>query len=307
MNIKSLDHILDLAKKIGPKKVAVALAEDEEILVALERAKEEKIVEPILVGTKDKIEALAKSNGIDLEDFEIIQQGNGFEASKLCCQFLNSGKADVIMKGLVDSSTFLQAVLDKENGLHKMRMLSHVAVFEIPAYPKLLIVTDAGVNIAPKVDEKAEIIRNAIRVAHSLGIDNPLVACVAAVEKINPKMPATLDAQELSNMSRRGEIEGGIVDGPFGLDNAVSEISARIKKISSPVAGKADIILAPDIECGNVIYKSLVEFAKARCAAIVVGANKPVVLTSRADSDENKFMSIALGVVNTAILKQQGG
>ena len=303
MNIKSLDHVLDLAKKIGPKKIAVPLAEDEEILVALGRAKKEKIVEPILVGAKEKIIALAKSKNIDLDDFEIIQQEDGFEASMLCCRLLNSGKADIIMKGLVDSSTFLKAILDKENGLHKMRMLSHVAVFEIPTYPKLLIITDAGVNIAPRVDEKAEIIRNAIGVAHCLGIDNPLVACVAAVEKVNPKMQATLDAQELSNMSKRGEIKGGIVDGPFGLDNAVSEISAKIKKINSPVAGKADIILAPNIECGNVIYKSLVEFAKAKCAAVVVGTKQPVVLTSRADSDENKFMSIALGVVNTTILK----
>jgi phosphate butyryltransferase len=297
--MKSLNDIFDLAKRIGPKRVAVALAEDEDVLVALKRAQREKVVEGILVGSKEKIVSLADKNEIDLKSFQVIDQPDEFEASLFCCELINQGMADVIMKGLVNTGTFMKAILDKDKGLGKGRLLSHVAVFEIPNYPKLLLITDAAINIAPNLAQKAQIIQNAIEVAHSLGIDNPLVACVAAVEKVNPKMPATIDAEALAIMSKKGEIKGGIVDGPFGLDNAVSEESARIKGVKSPVAGKADIILAPDIECGNVIYKILVEFAQAKCAAIVIGTKAPVVLASRADSDETKLMSIALGVVNT--------
>jgi phosphate butyryltransferase len=301
--MKSLNDILSLAKSIGPKRIVVAQAEDEEVLIALRRAKKENIIEGILVGTKEKIISLCQKNKINLKDFEIINQPNSMGASLLCCELINQGRADVMVKGLVSTGTFMKAILDKEKGLEKGKLLSHVAVFEIPSYPKLLLLTDAAINIAPDFMQKSEIIQNAIEVAHSLGIENPLVACVAAMEKPNTNMPATVDAAILSLMSKRGQISGGIVDGPFGLDNAISEESARIKGVKSPVAGKADIILAPNIECGNVIYKTLVEFAQAKCAAIVVGTKAPVVLTSRADSDETKLISIALGVVNTVKLK----
>ena len=297
--MKSLNAILDLAKRIGPKKVAIARAEDEEVLIALKRAKEEKIMEGILIGTKEKICSLAKEIGLNLKDFEIIDEPDGYKASLLCCELIHQNKADVMMKGSVDTGTFMKAILDKEKGLLEGRLLSHVAIFEIPDYPKLLLLTDAAINIAPDFREKAEIIENATGVAHSLGIETPLVACVAAMEKINFKMPATVDAAILSMMSKRGQINGAVVDGPFGLDNAVSLESAQIKGVKSPVAGRADIILVPDIECGNAIYKTLIEFAKAKCAAIVVGTRAPVVLTSRADSGQTKFISIALGVVNT--------
>ncbi|MCJ7508407.1 MAG: phosphate butyryltransferase, partial [candidate division Zixibacteria bacterium] len=191
--MKSLNDIFDLAKRIGPKRVAVALAEDEDILVALKRAKKENVIEGILVGTKEKIISLADKNGIDLKTFQVIDQPDEFEASLLCCELINQGKADVIMKGLVSTGTFMKAILYKDKGLEKGRLLSHVAVFEIPNYPRLLLITDAAINIAPNLAQKAQIIQNAIEVAHSLGIGNPLVACVAAVEKVNPKMPATID------------------------------------------------------------------------------------------------------------------
>lgn len=301
--MKSLNDILNLAKNIGPKKVAVAQAEDEEVLIALNRAREENIIEGILVGDEGKITSLAQKNKINLDDFRIINQPQGLEACLLCCELIEGGKADLMMKGLVSTSVFLKAILDKEKGLRNSKLLSHVAVFQLPSYPKLLLLTDAAINIAPNLLEKAQIIQNAIGVAHCLGIENPLVACVAALEKVNPKMPATVDAAILSMMAKRGQITGALVDGPFGLDNAVSEESARIKGVEGPVAGKADIILVPDIECGNAIYKTLMEFAQAECAAIVAGTGVPVVLTSRADSSETKFMSIALGVVNRASLK----
>jgi phosphate butyryltransferase len=192
-----------------------------------------------------------------------------------------------------------KAILDKEKGLRTGKLLSHVAVFEIPAYHKLLMVTDAAINVNPTLSHKAQIAQNAVDVAHSLGIELPNVACIAAVEKLYPvKMPATLDCACLSMMAKRGQIRGAVVDGPLGLDNAVSEESARVKGVKSEMAGKVDILLCPSVEAGNVIYKTLMEFTQARCAAVVVGTKSPVVLTSRADSHETKFTSIALGVAS---------
>ena len=297
--MKSLNDILNLAKKIGPKKVAVALAEDAEVLLALEQARKEKIIEGILVGTRERIEELALKNQIDIQKFEIDEENDGLTASLKCCELINKGKADLIMKGLVRTAHFMKAILDKEKGLGKGKLLSHVAVFEIPQYPKLLTITDAAINISPGLMEKAQITQNAVDVSHSLGIETPLVACIAATEKVNPdKMPATVDCACLSKMAQRGQIKAAIVDGPFGLDNAISQKSAEIKGVKSQVAGKADIILCPNIETGNVIYKTLIEFAQAKCAAIVAGTKVPVILTSRADSYETKFMSIALGVAS---------
>lgn len=299
MEMKSLNDILNLAKKIGPKRLAVASAEDEEILLALEQARKEGMVEGILVGTKEKIEALARKNKIDLQKFEFEEQTDGFEASLTCCELINKGKADLMMKGLVGTAHFVKAILDKEKGLGTGKFLSHVAVFEIPRYPKLLMVTDAAINISPGLLEKAQIIQNAVDFCHFFGIETPLVACIAAVEKVNPdRMPSTVDCACLSRMAQRGQIKGAIVDGPLGLDNAVSEKSAEIKGVRSPVAGQADIILCPDIETGNAIYKTLIEFAQAKGGALVAGTKAPVILTSRADSYETKLMSIALGVVS---------
>ncbi len=299
MEMKSLNDILDLAKKVGPKKVVVALAEDEEVLLALEQARKEKVIEGILVGTKEKIEELALKNLIDIEKFEIDEETDGFSASLKCCELINKGKADLIMKGWVGTANFMKAILDKEKGLGTHKLLSHVAVFEIPAYPKLLMITDAAINISPGLMEKAQIIQNAVDVSHSLGIETPLVACIAAIEKVNPdRMPATVDCACLSKMAQRGQIKGAVVDGPLGLDNAISEKSAEVKGVKSQVAGKSDIILCPNIETGNVIYKTLIEFAQAKCAAIVAGTKVPVILTSRADSHETKFMSITLGVAS---------
>jgi phosphate butyryltransferase len=297
--MKTLEDILVLAKKIGPKKVAVAQAEDEEVLVALEQARKEKIVQVILVGRPERIKSLAEKHKIEIDRFEIRPETKGFSASLEGCDMVNRGEADFMMKGLVGTAPFLKAVLDKERGLQVGRLLSHVAIFQISTYPKLLIVTDVAINISPSLLEKAQIIQNAVNVARSIGIDTPNVACIAAVEKVYPdKMPATLDCACLSMMARRGQITGAMVDGPFGLDNAISEEAARIKGVKSEMAGKVDIILCPAIETGNAIYKTLTSLAQAKCAALVVGTKAPVVLTSRADSHETKFMSIALGVAS---------
>jgi phosphate butyryltransferase len=297
--MKTLDDIVTLAKKVGPKKIAVAQAEDEEVLVALEQARREKIVEVILVGKRDKIENLAERNQIDTSKVKILEEAEGILATRKCCELVNRGEADLVMKGLVGTAHFMKAILDKQNGLCTGGLLSHVAVFEIKGYTKLLMITDPAINIAPSLGEKARILQYAIDVAHSLGIRMPKVACIAPVEKVYPdKMPSTLDGACLSMMARRGQITGAVVDGPLGLDNAISAESARIKGIKSQVSGDVDILLCPDIQTGNAIYKTITSFAKARSAALVVGTKVPVVLTSRADSHETKFISIAFGVAN---------
>ncbi len=300
--MKSLKDILNRAKEIGPKRAAVASAQDEEVLLALEQARKEGIAEGILVGRREKIEELALKARIDLKQFEVEEESDESEASLKSCELINRGKADLLMKGLVGTAAFMKAILDKEKGLGTGMLVSHVAVFEIPSYPKLLMITDVAINISPGLVEKARIIQNAVDVAHCLGIETPLVACIAALEKVNPdKMPGTVDCACLSRMAQRGQIKAAIVDGPFGLDNAISVKSAEVKRIRSPVAGKADIILCPNIETGNAIYKTLIEFARAKCGAIVTGTKVPVVLTSRADSHQTKLMSIALGVASCKV------
>ncbi len=300
--MKSLNEILELARKIGPLKIAVAAPEDKEVLLALSQATKGKIIRGILVGSGENIQRLCKKNSIKLNDFEVMDEPDGFKASLLCCELVNQKKAALMMKGLVGTADFLKAILDKEKGLTTGRLLSHLAVFEIPSYPKLLMLTDVAINISHDLSEKAQIIQNAVDMAHCLGIKRPFVACIAAIEKINPeKMPSTVDAAALSMMSKRGQIKGAVVDGPFGMDNAVSLESAKIKGLKSEIAGKADILLVPQIESGNVIYKTLTELARAKCAAIVLGAKSPVVLTSRADSHDTKLLSIALGVAGCGI------
>lgn len=296
--MKSLDEILNLAKKMGPKKIAVAMPEDKEILLALDQASKEEIITGTLIGNLKNIQNLIQANKIDSGNFEIIDEPDGFKASLMCCQLINQKKADLMMKGLVGTALFLKAILDREKGLTTGKLLSHAALFEIPSYPRLLMLSDVAINIAPDLFEKAQIIQSAVNLAHCLGIERPFVACVSAIEKINPeKIPSTVDAAALSMMAKRGQIKGAVVDGPFGFDNAVSPEAAKIKGVKSEIAGKADILLVPGVESGNVIYKTLTELGQARCAAIVLGARAPVVLTSRADSYETKLISIALGVI----------
>jgi phosphate butyryltransferase len=213
---------------------------------------------------------------------------------------VSSGKAHMVMKGLVDTGIILKAVLNKETGLRTGSVLSHVAIFDVVNYPRLLLVTDAAMNIAPTLEQKKQIIENSLHVANGLDIDEPKVGVICAKEKVNPKMPATVDAGELVKMNENGELTGCIVGGPFALDNAVSEEAAKLKGISHPVAGKADILMCPNIESGNILYKTLGFLANAKSAGVIVGAKAPIILTSRADSEEAKLNSIALGVLMAA-------
>lgn len=297
--IKSFDDLLSLAQNKGAKRLSVAVAGDEEVLKAVKAAKDLNIIEPILVGDKEKIEKISQDIGLSLSDVEIIDERDGVSASRIATQLVSTGQADILMKGLIDTSIIMRQVLDREIGLRTEKIISHAAVFDIESYHKIFIVTDAAMNISPNLEQKKEIIENAVELAHSLGVEEPKVAIIAAVEKVSEKMEATLHAKELAQMNKEGHITGCIVDGPFALDNAISKEAAEHKGIDSVVAGDADILLMPDIEAGNILYKSLNFFARSEGAGIILGTKAPVVLTSRADSDEAKLRSIILAVLLT--------
>jgi phosphate butyryltransferase len=292
--LKSLSTLLDLARQKGVCRIAVAAAADKHVLDAIMMAKNEGFAEPILVGEKAAIEKIAGELGFDLSTVEIIDIADPYKASVEAVALIRNGKADILMKGLVGTGPMLKAVLDKEVGLRKGATLSHVALFETPYYHKLLGVTDAAMNVAPEFDEKVSLVLNAIEVFHKLGIKNPKVAIIGAVETVNPKMEATVHAAMLTQMNRRKQIKGCLIDGPLALDNAVSAESAHHKGIESDVAGDVDLIVTPDINSGNVLYKSMNFLGGATTAAVIMGAKVPIVLTSRADSEKSKLMSIAL-------------
>lgn len=295
--INSIKDIIEIAREKGTKRLAVACPDDRNVLSAVDRAKLSGIVIPILVGDKSSVLSVAEELSIDLSDYEIYDFPVPAEACLEAVKLVSSGKADLLMKGLVDTAVLLRAVLDERFGLRSGKVLSHISIMELPNYPKLLSVTDAAMNIAPGVPEKRQIVENAVRMLSKLGVENPNVAAVCAIEKVNPKMQATLDAAELVKLNRSGELKNCVVAGPLGLDNAISEKAATIKGITDPVAGHADIILCPDIEAGNILYKALSFLTYAKSGSVVVGAKAPVVLTSRADCEDTKFNSIALGVI----------
>lgn len=295
--IRRFEDIIKSARAKGPKTIAVAVAQDVEVLSAVKAAKDLGIAEAVLVGDKDEILKAADKCDVDIKKFEVIHIKEKSEACRKAVELVSTGKANIVMKGLVDTSIILKAVLDEKIGLRTGNVLSHVAVFDVDGYDRLFYVTDAAMNIAPKLEQKKQIIENAVLVANALENDNPKVAVMAAVEKVNPKMQATLDAAELVKMNEEGLLKGCVVGGPFALDNAISVEASKHKGIEHPVAGYADILMVPVIEAGNMLYKSMVFFARAKNAGIIVGAKAPVVLTSRADSDEAKLNSIAIGVL----------
>jgi len=294
MLLKNLESFVQIAKEKPIKKLVVAAAEDDTVLAAVANASHLGIVEPILIGNSDKIKTIAEELKINLGNIRIIDEKNPVMSAKKAVQLIRENEAQILMKGLVGSADCLRAVLDKETGLRKGDLLSHIGFFELPAYHKLIAVTDAAQNIAPTMEEKISIIKNSVDLFHRLGVVNPKVGIAGAVEMINPKMEATIHAGLLTMMNKRGQIKGCIIDGPLAFDNIVSKEACEHKGIISEVGGDADLILTPDIEAGNILYKCMTYFAGATVAAIILGASCPIVLTSRADSDRSKMMSIAL-------------
>ncbi|MCI6692153.1 MULTISPECIES: phosphate butyryltransferase [unclassified Clostridium] len=294
---KNFDDLLLRANEISNKKVAVAVAQDEPVLEAIKLAKEKGIADAILVGDMKAIKKIADKINMDLSDYEIVNEPNVKKASLEAVRLVSTGKADMVMKGLVDTATFLRSVLNKEVGLRTGKLMSHVAVFEVEGLDRLILLTDAAFNTYPDIKGKIQILNNAVDVAHACGIKIPKVAAVCAVEVVNPDMQATIDAALLAKMNDRGQIKDCIVDGPLALDNALSVDAAEHKGITGKVAGKADIILLPNIETANVMYKTLTYTAKTRNGGLLVGTSAPVILTSRADNFETKVNSIALAAL----------
>jgi len=279
--------------------VAVAAAEDAEVIDAVMNALERHLADFILIGDKVKISSLIemkKGEQINSKHIQIVHADSPARAVELAVKLVSKKEASVLMKGNVASKLFLKAVLNKEYGLRTGNVLSHAAFFEVSGWEQFIIITDAAMNIAPDLEQKAQIIKNTVAVAKCVGINNPKVAPIAAVEVVNPAMQATVDAAALTMMNKRGQLSDCIVDGPLGLDNAISALAAEHKGIISEVAGKADILLVPTIEVGNVLYKSLIYFAKAKVGSVIAGAKAPIVLTSRSDSAESKLYSLALAL-----------
>jgi len=298
--MKSFADVRSAARNSGRKKMAVVWPHDADSLCAALDACRDGLVEPHLFGTRAAIEAAAETCGGLPRDVDVTEAENAESAAELAVRAVSDGRAELLMKGLLDTSVLLSAVLNAQYGLRSGRVLSHVAVFDVPGFPRLLFLSDAAMNIAPDLAQKRQIIENAAEVARAIGVAEPRVAVLCAKEKVNPKMPATVDAAELVRMNREGEISGCIVGGPLALDNAVSPEAAMLKGIDDPVAGVADVLITPDIEAGNILYKALAFLARAENAGVIVGAHAPVVLTSRADSREAKLNSIALAVLNAA-------
>ena len=294
MLIKDFPQLMERAAGYPRARVAIAAAEDREVLAAVKLGWEKGLISPILVGAEREIRDLAAELGFSLTESEVVDVANAAASAKKAVELVSSGQADVVMKGLVGTPTFLKAVLNPEYGLRSGELLSHLAAFEIPRFPRLLFMTDGGVNIAPDLVQKKEILQNAIDAVVALGYSEPKVALLAAVEVVNPQMVATLDAAGLAKMADRGQIKGAVVDGPLALDNAIDREAALHKGIISPVAGAADILLVPDIEAGNVLAKSFSFLAGGTMAGIVMGSKAPIVLPSRADSAYSKLCSLVL-------------
>ncbi|AEX85793.1 phosphate butyryltransferase [Marinitoga sp. 1135] len=294
--MRTLKDVIEKAKTVNKKRVVVVGAEDKEALKAVSAAYDEGFVEPVLVGNKEIIEENLKELG---KEFDIIDAKTEEEAAEQGVRLVSSGAADIVMKGLIKTSKLLKAVLNKEWGLRTGSVLSHVAIVETDALDSLKLVTDGGMIIKPTLDQKVAIINNAVELAHSMGIENPKVALLAAVEVVNPDMPETMDAAIITQMNKRGQIKGCTVDGPLALDNALSEMAAKIKKIKSDVAGHADILVVPDIHAGNVLGKAAVYLANGKIAGLVLGAKAPIVIVSRADTAESKLASLALAVLKS--------
>jgi phosphotransacetylase len=291
------EQLLVRCRSLEPVPTAVAHPCDSRSIIGALEAAEKGLIRPIFVGPAAKIADVARESGISLGESRIVDAPHSHAAAAKAVELIRKGEAELLMKGSLHSDELLSAVVARETGLRTGRRVSHVFIMDVPTYHKVLIVTDAAINIAPTLDDKVDICQNAIDLAISLGVSTPKVAVLAAVETVSAKMPATLDAAALCKMADRGQITGGLLDGPLAFDNAISKEAARVKGIASKVAGDPDILLVPDLEAGNMLAKQLTFLANADSAGIVLGARVPIILTSRADSVRSRIASCAVAVL----------
>jgi len=295
--LTSMNDLVEKAKSLSKKTLVVAVANDHHVLEAVEMARKEGFINGVLVGDEFLIKEALEDLDFNPEDYEIVHEIDNVTACEKAVKRVSENPEHFLMKGFVDTAIILRAALDKDYGLRTKNRISHVSVMEIPTYHKLLMMSDGAMNIDPNVDVKQEIIENGVVIANAIGIKEPSVGCIAAIEKVNPKMQATLDAETLIKRNQKGDLKGCKVGGPFALDNAINKEAAEHKNITDPMAGDVDMLLMPQIESGNVFYKSMMFLAGAKSASVIAGAKKPIVLTSRADTTESKFYSIALSAL----------
>ena len=299
------EALLAKCRGLEPVPTAVAHPCEETALAGAVEAGEQGLIRPILVGPEAKIREIATKNGISLGQLRIVDAPHSHAAAAKAVELVRLGEAELLMKGSMHSDELLGAVVSKDTGLRTGRRISHVFIMDVPTYHKVLVVTDAAINIAPSLEDKVDICQNAIDLTVSLGLKSPKIAVLAAVETVNSKMPSTLDAAALCKMADRGQIRGGIIDGPLAFDNAISREAARMKGIESDVAGDPDILLVPDLESGNMLAKQLTFLANADSAGLVLGARVPIILTSRADSVRSRIASCAVALLAAHARRQQ--
>ena len=295
--IKNFNELLETAKSQKIMKIVIAAAQDEDVIKAVSQAKEIGIAEPVLVGNKAKILEIMNELGIESSEFEIIDEPDLIQAARKSVKLVREGKGDFLMKGILQTADIMRAVLDKEEGLRTENLISHVMVYEVPSYNKLLYLTDGGMNVAPDLSQKVQILENAVKVCKAMKMGKIYVSCIAGAETVNPKIPATVDAKAIEDMKDKWEEQGVVVQGPVALDLAISSEACAHKGFKGEGGGKADILLVPYYEVGNAMGKAMTYFAGAKSAGVIMGAKVPIVLVSRADSSESKLLSIALGSV----------
>lgn len=295
---KSFEDLMSKVTAVSRKKVSVACAQDDQVIEAVEEARVRGIADAILVGDKAKMEEIAKGLNVDLGNFEVIDEPDTIAAAHKAVELVHNGQADMYMKGLIDTKSFLKSVLDKEVGLRTDKTLSHVCLFEIKGHEGMLFLTDVAFIPYPTLEDKVAIINNTVEIANACGIENPKVAPIAAVEVVNPKMPVTVEADELTKMCAEGKIKGCVVDGPLSLDLAIDREAAKHKGAEGrKIVGDADVLLFPDIHAGNLVYKTLTHLCDCKNGNIMTGTKAPVILTSRSDSTEVKVNSLALAAI----------
>jgi phosphate butyryltransferase len=293
----NLNELVESARLRGPVKIAVAAGHDPDVIEALKQARAIDLADGVFVGNAEKILSLARKAKFEIPEEQLIHEPDEAAAARKAIALIREGKASLLMKGKINTATLIRAVLDKEAGLRTGRLLSQVIVFQVPRFDRLMVMTDAAINIAPTLEQKADICRNAIEVAHAIGIEKPNLAVLCALEFVNPEMPATMDAASLTLMNRRGQLTGAYVEGPIALDVPLSKFAADRKAIDSPLVENTDIFVAPDIEAANILYRAILYFAQGESGGIVIGARVPLILLSRAESPETKIRSIAIGIL----------
>ncbi|MFN2218123.1 MAG: bifunctional enoyl-CoA hydratase/phosphate acetyltransferase [Anaerolineae bacterium] len=299
MRIATFDEMVSTARRLGPVRIAVVGAHDPEVLRAVAQAQQEGMVEATLVGDWPAIEAYSSQTGVDLTGATLFHEPEPQQAARHVADLVRTGQADVLVKGQIKTADLLGIALNRHIGIRGRGLLTHVGIFELPGMDRLIYLSDSGVVVEPDVYQKLEIINNVVKVAQLFGVPQPRVAILAASETVHPKIPASIDALALSRMASQGWVEGAVVDGPLALDMAISPRAASIAEIDSPIAGQADVLIVPNVEAGNIVAKGLQYFAHARMAGLVVGAKVPIIISSRADSAETRYLSLAMAVILT--------